>query len=286
MESVRRTCCVRCGRRMLRSSMRGVEFVLACWHTRTYRLLWMAFNCSPPLLPSLFVHISPSSLSLAQHTAVPSVTSTSPSVMSLLSVLLLVLVSLTYCTAYQLPDFPEVVTIEFDYQFATPGQRLSQSTTATAPTISLPYAVPSTLYSIILIDPDAPSASQPVMANWLHYLHTNIPGHVLSQQFTLFTTTAPPTLSATYAPPTPPPRTGPHRYVLLVYSQSSKLPLQPPHIEQPNDNRRAKWSLVEWERQAAAAGVTVDLAAGTYVVVEHGVDGEETGELSPQRDIL
>ena len=209
---------------------------------------------------------------------------------SILVVILVLLSYALYSTAYQLPQFPETVTVTFNYQPVTPGQRLSQSNAAAAPSISLPSAATSSLYSVLLIDPDAPSASNPVMANWLHYLHTNVDGHALTQPLDLSTTslphTASSTLSTTYAPPTPPPATGPHRYVLLVYRQSSVLPsVQSLHIEQASDSRRGKWSLVQWERQAAEAGVAVQLVAGSYFVVEYGVDEEEASELSIKQDM-
>ena len=208
------------------------------------------------------------------------------------SLVLLVLALVSYCTAYQLPYFPETAKLNFNYQTVTIGQRLSQSTTAAAPTISLPSAATSSLYSIILIDPDAPSASRPIMSNWLHYLHTNLDGRLLSQPLTLATARLPASadsssLSATYAPPTPPPGTGPHRYVALLYHQSASLPASPPaqRIEQPADGRRAKWSVDEWEQQAEAAGVVVTLVGGTYFVVEEGVEGDETSELSIKQDM-
>ena len=99
----------------------------------------------------------------------------------------------------------------------------------------------------------------------------------------------PSTLSATYAPPTPPPSTGPHRYLLIVlppvgacyHSQTRPL-----YVERPNDSRRAKWVLVDWEQAAEDADVVVEVVAGSYFLVESGVDGDEASELSIKQDYL
>ncbi|CAH0402843.1 unnamed protein product [Chilo suppressalis] len=62
-------------------------------------------------------------------------------------------------------------------------------------------------------DPDAPSRQYPKLREFRHWLVGNIPGGNAS---------AGETLSA-YVSPVPPPNTGLHRYVYLVYKQPSRL---------------------------------------------------------------
>jgi len=73
-------------------------------------------------------------------------------------------------------------------------------------------------YTLICIDPDAPSPEHPEFRHWLHWLVINIPGtggdHVDPHKgHTL----------APYMGPSPPAGTGPHRYCFVVYEQSSTI---------------------------------------------------------------
>lgn len=61
-------------------------------------------------------------------------------------------------------------------------------------------------------DPDAPSRAEPTFDQWLHWTVVNIPGKDLSKGNTL----------AEYVGSGPPPNTGLHRYVFLVYKQHDK----------------------------------------------------------------
>jgi hypothetical protein len=72
------------------------------------------------------------------------------------------------------------------------------------PAVTLPAGGP---YTLIAWDPDAPQAS------WLHWLVVNIPG------------AASPAAGSTvvpWAPPTPPPGTGTHRYIFGLFLQGSQ----------------------------------------------------------------
>ncbi|KAK0427306.1 hypothetical protein QR680_010160 [Steinernema hermaphroditum] len=89
---------------------------------------------------------------------------------------------------------------------ATPGE------VQTAPRVSWP-AEKKSLYSLFMIDPDAPSRESPSMHEFLHWMVVNIPGSKVAKGDTLID----------YFPPTPPPGTGPHRYVFLVYKQQDEI---------------------------------------------------------------
>ncbi|KAH7958250.1 hypothetical protein HPB49_000280 [Dermacentor silvarum] len=89
------------------------------------------------------------------------------------------------------------------------GNTLTPKQTESVPDVRVP-GDPDHRYTVILLDPDAPSRKDPKMRHWLHWLVVNVPHND--------TTTL-----TKYAGPTPPPGTGPHRYVFLVYKQKRAI---------------------------------------------------------------
>ncbi|KAH6933142.1 hypothetical protein HPB50_012493 [Hyalomma asiaticum] len=89
------------------------------------------------------------------------------------------------------------------------GNVLTPEQTAQAPDVNV-VGDPGHWYTVILLDPDAPSKSDPKMRHWLHWLVVNVPHND--------TTTL-----TKYAGPTPPPGTGKHRYVFLAYEQKQAV---------------------------------------------------------------
>lgn len=67
------------------------------------------------------------------------------------------------------------------------------------------------LYTLAMVDPDAPSRAEPKYREVLHYLLANIPGNDVSKGDTL----------AEYIGSGPPKGTGSHRYVFLLYHQKN-----------------------------------------------------------------
>lgn len=59
-------------------------------------------------------------------------------------------------------------------------------------------------YTIIMIDPDAPSRKKPIYKYWLHYLVVNNHKMIVD-----------------YYPPSPPSKSGEHRYYILVFEQQN-----------------------------------------------------------------
>jgi phosphatidylethanolamine-binding protein (PEBP) family uncharacterized protein len=76
------------------------------------------------------------------------------------------------------------------------------------PAVTLPAGGP---YTLIAWDPDAPQAS------WLHWLVVNIPGGSAYVSGPQGSTLVP------WAPPTPPPGTGTHRYIFGLFLQPGPL---------------------------------------------------------------
>ncbi|EDV98432.1 GH23119 [Drosophila grimshawi] len=124
---------------------------------------------------------------------------------------------------------PQLV-INILYQCFTevqPGRHLSPLSVSREPIIRW-LSDPNKLHTLAMIDPDAPSRSEPSYREWLHWLVGNIPGCdvVHGQQL------------AAYVGSRPPPNTGQHRYVFLVFQQFCQLDFDEQFI--PADSYEAR----------------------------------------------
>ncbi|XKL61067.1 hypothetical protein PGB90_008124 [Kerria lacca] len=87
---------------------------------------------------------------------------------------------------------------------------------------------PDSFYTLCMTDPDAPSRKSPKFREWHHWLVGNIPGSEIEKGETL----------SEYIGSGPPPDTGLHRYVFLVYQQPGKLTFTEPRLtNRSGDNR-------------------------------------------------
>lgn len=75
-------------------------------------------------------------------------------------------------------------------------------------------------YVVIIVDPDAPSRSNPQRKFWRHLLVVDVPGEDLQTGKSLSGR-----ILSEYRPPTPPKGTGYHRYQVLVYMQNPSTTL-------------------------------------------------------------
>ena len=66
------------------------------------------------------------------------------------------------------------------------------------------------LYTIVMVDHDAPSADDPYNKYWLHWLVINNNEDMVP-----------------YSPPNPPMGSGPHRYFVYIFEQPNELYIQP-----------------------------------------------------------
>ncbi|KJH40733.1 phosphatidylethanolamine-binding protein, partial [Dictyocaulus viviparus] len=122
----------------------------------------------------------------------------------------------------------EIFQIKFPNALAKAlfGNELLPSVTSSKPFLnwqSNPYSV----YTVMMIDPDAPSRKNPKNRDFLHWLVVNIPGNDVNRGKEV----------VSYFGPKPPFGTGLHRYYLLAYKQSSKT------IRLAEINSRAKLSM-------------------------------------------
>jgi len=74
------------------------------------------------------------------------------------------------------------------------------------------------MYTIAMVDPDAPSRENPSAAQWNHWLVTNVDGATLQTERELGGM-----VLMMYEGPSPPKATGPHRYVFVAYEQTEEI---------------------------------------------------------------
>ncbi|XP_012663145.2 phosphatidylethanolamine-binding protein 4 [Otolemur garnettii] len=105
------------------------------------------------------------------------------------------------------------------------------------PLVKYPEAEDGSTYILMMVDPDAPSRSEPIMKFWRHWLVSGITGAnmktgmIQGQELT------------DYQPPTPPPTTGFHRYQFFVYVLQEGAAITLLEIE--NETRGA-WQMEEF----------------------------------------
>ncbi|KAJ8680313.1 hypothetical protein QAD02_016100 [Eretmocerus hayati] len=91
----------------------------------------------------------------------------------------------------------------------------------------------SSFYTLCMTDPDAPSRKDPKFREWHHWLVTNIPGKDISKGEVL----------SEYIGSGPPPDTGLHRYVFLVYKQPGKVTFNEKRLTNRSGDGRNNFSI-------------------------------------------
>ncbi|CAH2051983.1 unnamed protein product, partial [Iphiclides podalirius] len=92
------------------------------------------------------------------------------------------------------------------------GNEVSPSQTISIPSVDWDGDMNS-VYTLAMIEIDLPTRASPLLRAFLHWLVGNIPGNEVTKGETL----------AAYVPPVPPPATGLHRYVFLIYQQPERI---------------------------------------------------------------
>ncbi|KAG8175040.1 hypothetical protein JTE90_008868 [Oedothorax gibbosus] len=108
-------------------------------------------------------------------------------------------------------DVPESVEIKYNGKVVDCNSLLKKATVKSAPAVS--YTLDSdeedNYYFLLMIDPDATTPQNPIYAPYLHWAIQNIPGNQVSRGEVV----------SNYHPPSPPPYSDPHRYIILIYRQ-------------------------------------------------------------------
>lgn len=92
------------------------------------------------------------------------------------------------------------------------GNELKPSEVQKQPQLNYTFNAGS-YYTVIFVDPDAPSRAQPILREFLHWLVGNIPGSDVSSGKVI----------VDFMGSAPPMGSGLHRYTLLVFKQPTKI---------------------------------------------------------------
>ncbi|KAG2746459.1 PEBP-like protein, partial [Suillus brevipes Sb2] len=110
-------------------------------------------------------------------------------------------------------------------QEALLGNVLTKTDTADEPTVAFtPMQVPDVAdeptYTLVMTDPDAPCKKNPEFREWRHWVVTGVkaPSTSAVEMDNLAAQLTKPAVTP-YYPPSPPPGSGEHRYVLLLYEE-------------------------------------------------------------------
>ncbi|XP_053180560.1 phosphatidylethanolamine-binding protein 4 [Scomber japonicus] len=93
------------------------------------------------------------------------------------------------------------------------------------------------MYVLVMVDPDAPSRTKPTSAYWRHWLVVNIQGSTLKKGHMQGTTLT------DYHPPTPPQKSGFHRYQFMLFKQPPDTPVSLTEQEKSVRAVTGKWDL-------------------------------------------
>ncbi|AWP06856.1 putative phosphatidylethanolamine-binding protein 4 isoform 2 [Scophthalmus maximus] len=108
------------------------------------------------------------------------------------------------------------------------------STVWKAPQVYFSGAHKRKMYVLVMVDPDAPHRTNPASAYWRHWLVADIQGDALTKGQLQGTTLT------DYYPPTPPHKSGFHRYQFMLFE---KLPDAPVSLTEQETSSRGKWDL-------------------------------------------
>ncbi|KAG5878106.1 hypothetical protein JTB14_017973 [Gonioctena quinquepunctata] len=89
------------------------------------------------------------------------------------------------------------------------------------------------LYTVAMVDPDAPSRADPSVSEVLHWLVGNVPGIDVTKGDTI----------AEYIGSGPPLDTGLHRYIFLIYKQKEKINFEEKKILKTTTEGRLNFSI-------------------------------------------
>ncbi|GLV45036.1 uncharacterized protein CBL_14391 [Carabus blaptoides fortunei] len=127
----------------------------------------------------------------------------------------------------------EILQVEYDNGVKVElGNELTPTQVKSPPTVSW-NANPDTFYTLCMTDPDAPSRKDPEFREWHHWLVGNIPGNKVESGEIL----------SAYIGSGPPPGTGLHRYVFLVYKQPAKIDFKVDRLTNTSSEKRALFSI-------------------------------------------
>ncbi|PRP77407.1 putative phosphatidylethanolamine-binding protein [Planoprotostelium fungivorum] len=128
------------------------------------------------------------------------------------------------------------------------GNHLTKEDAAAEPTVKFFTAEPEAFYTLLMIDPDAPSREDHKFGPWRHWIVTNIAGSAGDVSGGEKHTP--------YIGPGPGANTGEHRYTFILFQQQGKQSFRElPNQERP-DRRNFDWKAFVAEHQLKQVGVS------------------------------
>jgi len=127
---------------------------------------------------------------------------------------------------------------------------------------SVPSSSPAT-FTLAMTDPDAPSRDDPKWAEFCHWIVTGIP-------ITASTSSSEGLKDImSYQPPTPPSKTGLHRYIFLVFAPRNKTDSANLHLSKPGGRKRwgtgkKRHGVKDWARENELIPI-----AANYIFVQN-----------------
>lgn len=126
------------------------------------------------------------------------------------------------------------------------SKNIAVAATSQAPKVKFPLDSSSNnFYSLFMVDPDAPSRANPVAAQWLHWCILNVDANDLQSGWMNNESDAG-ELKVAYSGPNPPPASGDHRYVILIYSHSTAWTWDAEFIDSRTAKGRAGFNVQEY----------------------------------------
>ena len=126
------------------------------------------------------------------------------------------------------------------------GNSLTAQSTSESPHYTMPPDLSADcLYTIVGLDPDAPSRRKPSSRSFSHQLQINVPASAADVAIVS-------TEHALYYPPCPPQGSGQHRYVFFLYRQTSVVDVS--RLPKYGLLKRRRHELADIERTLKGAG--------------------------------
>jgi phosphatidylethanolamine-binding protein len=138
------------------------------------------------------------------------------------------------------------------------GSSITPQSAGEAPRYTMPPGLPAdSLYTIVGLDPDAPSRRKPSSRSFIHQMQVNVPASA-ADVATAGTT------HVAYYPPCPPQGSGKHRYVFFLYHQTSAVDVSRLPKYGLRNRRRHKPSDIEKTLKDSGAGDVQLVAVNWY----------------------
>ncbi|XP_065175487.1 protein D2-like [Sycon ciliatum] len=148
---------------------------------------------------------------------------------------------------------PAIATVKYAEADAQEGNILTPTLVQNAPAVTW-QDEPGKLYTVAMVDPDAPSRAEPTYREWRHWLVFNVPGSgKVGEGQSLFG----------YIGAGPPPDTGLHRYVFLIYEQPSTISPADPKVTPTSTKNRPKSCITKFVSEH-----NLKLVAGNFFQAE------------------